>query len=372
MSRYNFYYSLLFLFLFSCSKTAQKYFKKGSIAYQKKEYGLAIKQLTKAKEKGIKKEDLNFMLGESYRLSNQINQSTPYYKALLDSKEYHDRSLYWYASSLKANGEYARSESNYEKYIKTGTDRDRVLQAKREYRKLVNLGKIERIPRNWVIEKVEGINSTGPDYGIAYHNKMFYWTREGKSEFVYKGQGTAFTDLYSMEESSFPNGQQISLNSKVNLDYVHEACPTVSPDGETLIFARSNTGKKKDPISQVDLYQSEKIFDQWTEPIRMELNERGSWTSTPFYAPDNKTLYFSSDRPGGRGGKDIWKAEWDELNERFIDIVNLGPKINTAGDEMFPYIDSKGTFYFASDGHAGYGRLDLFNCLLYTSDAADD
>ncbi len=353
---------IFFLFVFtSCSESARKYLSNGATAYHKKEYAVAIKQLSRAQEKGIKEqEEVNYMLAESYRLSNQLAASQPFYKALLDSKVYGDRALFWYASSLKANGEYEESLSHFVKYAKQGTDRDKVLQSKREFKKLTELKRIDRIPRHWDIDHSLAINSPGPEYGLSIHKDTIYLTMEGNKEFIYQGQGTAFTDIYYLPKDELGTGKPKPMNSKINLPNVHEACPAISPDGKTLIFARSNTGKKKDPISQVDLYKSKKIFDQWTAPVQMELNKRGAWTSTPTYAPDNKTIYFSSDRAGGRGGKDLWRAEWDDLNDRFINIVNLGPKINTAGDEMFPYIDPKGDFYFASDGHAGYGRLDLF------------
>jgi len=362
MLKYKTKYLILFLAAFtSCSESARKYLSNGATAYQKKEYAVAIKQLSRAQEKGIKEEEeVQYMLAESYRLSNQIALSTPFYKALLDSKVYGDRALFWYASSLKANGEYDESLTYFVNYAKVGTDRDKVLQSKREYKKLMELKRIDRIPRHWEIGHSFGLNSSGPEYGMTFHKDTFYFAKEGNKEFIYQGQGTAFTDIYYLPKDEVYEGKPIPMNSKINLANVHEACPAISPDGNTLIFARSNTAKKKDPISQVDLYKSQKIFDQWTAPIRMELNKRGAWTSTPVYALDNKTIYFSSDRAGGRGGKDLWRAEWDDLNERFINIVNLGPKINTAGDEMFPYVDPKGGFYFASDGHAGYGRLDLF------------
>ncbi|MDE6295588.1 MAG: OmpA family protein, partial [Muribaculaceae bacterium] len=81
----------------------------------------------------------------------------------------------------------------------------------------------------------------------------------------------------------------------------------------------------------------------------------------PAVSPDGKYLYFTSDMPGGYGGKDIWRIQ---LDERKGTLENLGPQINTSGDEMFPYMRTDSLMYFSSDGHPGFGGLDLYKAQL--------
>ena len=101
------------------------------------------------------------------------------------------------------------------------------------------------------------------------------------------------------------------------------------------------------------------IAGQWTEAKRLDnICESLSWDSNPFLSPDGKKLYFSSNRDGGKGGDDIWYATRNELGE-WDDPVNY-EIVNTTGSEQFPYKKPTGEFYFSSDGHPGFGELDLF------------
>jgi outer membrane protein OmpA-like peptidoglycan-associated protein len=148
------------------------------------------------------------------------------------------------------------------------------------------------------------------------------------------------------------------LQKLINASDVNTGCITFTPDGKLMIFARGNTGKRKG-ASDVDLYLSRFRNGQWGEPVPININQPNSWESTPALSPDGRTLYFSSNRKGGYGGLDIYSAQMDSRG-RFGKIKNLGPDINTAGDDTFPYMADNSKLYFSSDGHPGYGMLDVF------------
>ena len=97
----------------------------------------------------------------------------------------------------------------------------------------------------------------------------------------------------------------------------------------------------------------------WSEPIMININQPDSWDSAPAFSPDGRTLYFASNRKGGYGGTDIYSAQMDTRG-RFSRVRNLGPEINTPGNENFPYVAEDAKLYFSSDEHPGYGGLDLF------------
>jgi outer membrane protein OmpA-like peptidoglycan-associated protein len=99
--------------------------------------------------------------------------------------------------------------------------------------------------------------------------------------------------------------------------------------------------------------------DAWSEPVLININQPDGWDSTPAFGNDGRTLYFSSNRKGGYGGLDIYSAQMDSRG-RFGKVKNLGAAINTSGDEMFPYVAENSKLYFSSDGHPGYGMLDIF------------
>ena len=133
---------------------------------------------------------------------------------------------------------------------------------------------------------------------------------------------------------------------------------TVSNDGEWLIFAGDFFEKG---YGSYDLYISYSTPDGWSEPQNLGENiNTGNWESAPSISPDNRTLYFSSDRPDGYGGRDLYKST-RMANGRWGKAENLGATLNTKGNELYPYIHADNqTLYFTSDGLIGYGKTDLF------------
>ena len=136
----------------------------------------------------------------------------------------------------------------------------------------------------------------------------------------------------------------------------------ISPDGVYLVF----TGcYRNDGFGKCDLYWSKRIGETWTKPRNFgESVNTGSWEANPTFAADGKTIFFSSNRPGGVGGKDIWKTTMLEEGV-FSKPVNLGKPINTPADEIAPFFHPNGvTMYFSSAGHKGMGGEDLFYSTL--------
>jgi outer membrane protein OmpA-like peptidoglycan-associated protein len=137
-----------------------------------------------------------------------------------------------------------------------------------------------------------------------------------------------------------------------------------------MVFAKGNSEKKKGGGADVDLYISRFRNNVWSEPIPININtqfknesdpdaKNFSWDSSPAFSPDGRTLYFASNRKGGYGGTDLYSAQMDSRG-RFTRVRNLGPEINTPGNELFPYVAEDAKLYFASDAHPGYGGLDMF------------
>ncbi len=130
-----------------------------------------------------------------------------------------------------------------------------------------------------------------------------------------------------------------------------------SPDGRTMYFTKAS--QKDDTNANAEIYSSSRAGGEWTAPQVVTFFKDSTITvAHPAIAPDGVTIYFVSDAPNGQGGKDIWKGTLSGSECKFIE--NLGPQINTPGDEMFPYVRSDGALYFASDGLPGLGGLDIF------------
>ena len=126
-----------------------------------------------------------------------------------------------------------------------------------------------------------------------------------------------------------------------------------------MILARGNNGKRKGGLD-VDLYISRLGENNaWSQPLRLPISDSLAWDGSPAFSADGKTLYFASNRAGGAGGIDLYRTSID-ASGRFSRPVNMGRDINTPGDEMFPYVGPDAKLYFASDGHPGLGKLDVF------------
>ena len=199
------------------------------------------------------------------------------------------------------------------------------------------------------------INTDGLEYlpALNAENNMMVFTRRNKrSEKTWSDE-----DLYMAEL-----GDDNSFNNVTPLDELNtpldEGAFCYSPDGRILIFASRD---RKEGYGGFDLYISFLKNGKWSKPRNMgsKINTR-YWESQPTVANNNRTVYFSSSRPGGYGKKDIWKIEIQEDNT-WGDVVNLGPNINTKDDEASPFLHPDNqTLYFRSKGHVGLGDFDIF------------
>ncbi len=341
--------------LAACSpeKKAMKSFRLGKyenvIDYYK---GVAGKQPNNSKA--------NYYVAESYRLSNRIKEAEPFYARAGGKGVNADSVKLYYAKSLQANAKYEEARNVLETLESDTKDEKMKDRARKELDGLNYLDKLAQKKSYYKIKNLEAINTPFTEYAPVYSNNELYFTSSRSNARIYEATGTPFTDLYKAET----NGANVNVNtitplpSFINESNINEGCVTFTPDGKTMVFAKGNSGKRKG-TSDVDLYLSRFRNGQWSEPTPININQPDAWESTPAMSPDGRTLYFSSNRKGGFGGLDIYSAQMDGRG-RFGKVKNMGPEINTAGAELFPYVSENGKLYFSSDGQSGYGMLDIF------------
>ncbi|GAB3172618.1 carboxypeptidase regulatory-like domain-containing protein [Telluribacter humicola] len=165
-----------------------------------------------------------------------------------------------------------------------------------------------------------------------------------------------------------PRIESERFGKNINTKY-HEGPATFYKDGNRVIFTRNNynNGKyreSKDGINKLKLYTAESKWGSWTKVQELPFNSDEYSTGHPALNADNTILYFVSDKPGGLGGTDIYVSEF--RNGTWSEPKNMGPEVNTKGNEMFPFVDNQGSLYFASDGWPGLGDLDLFVAVMET------
>ena len=342
---------ILIFILQSCvtSKSALKNFNNA-------EYNSAAEKYNQI----VKEDDpkTNFLLAESYRKSNQIKKSADYYKKAIENG-YKDEIVHYYlALSLKANSKINEAITTINNYLQKGKNEKYIAYAKAE---LKNLNKLKNYPDSsyYSVKNLDAINSNLTEYSPTYSNGKLFFVSNRDTEKTYKGTGTPFTDIYEIKTKGAivdQNSLKI-LPDNINDEEVNEGSIAFSKDGMFMIFAKGNDGKSSGR-NNVDLYYSRYRSNKWQTPRLLNINNSKSWDSTPFLSVDGKTLYFSSNRSNGYGGTDIYKANLNKRG-RWVNLQNLGPEINTPGNEMYPYVSEDGKLYFASDYHLGFGGLDI-------------
>ena len=342
--------------LVSCSaeKKMTKAFKQGK--YQK-----VINYYTGVLERDPNNGTANYYVAESFRQSNRIRESEPFYAKARGPRIDDDSVKLYYAKALQANAKYSEAREQFQALEANAETEPMRKRASKEIAGLSGLDKLNQKESYYKVKNLETLNTPFSEYGPSYLNSELYFTSSRTNGKIYEASGTPYTDLYKVatKGANVDVATIQELPSSINDSNVNEGCITFTPDGRTMVFAKGNTGKKKGAFD-VDLYVSRFRNGAWGDPTPgIGVNTPKNWESTPAFAMDGKTIYFSSNRPGGFGGLDLYSAVMDSRG-RFTRVKNLGAEINTAGDEMFPYVAENGKMYFASDGHPGYGQLDLF------------
>jgi peptidoglycan-associated lipoprotein len=346
------------IFLSSCS-VGKMALKKGDKRYQRGEYDVAIDFYEKAVARNVATAKANFFIAESYRLSNRIKQAEPFYKLAVD-EGYDDEGVhYYYALSLKANEKYSEAQKILENYLTRAREKTFIELARHEADNLQKINDILSNEGHFRVRNLEAINTPAAEYSPVYRNGELYFTSSRFGGKIYKATGTAFTNIYKAQTSgAVVDTNTIEALEHVNSPNTNDGSIAFSPDGNTMVFAKGNSGKSRGS-NDVNLYISRYRRGEWSEPELMNVNDPNSWDSTPAFSRDGRTLYFASNRSGGFGGTDLYSATIDARG-RWGNVRNLGPRINTSGNEMFPFASDDGKLYFSSTGHPGLGNLDIF------------
>ncbi|WP_409014708.1 OmpA family protein [Emticicia sp. 21SJ11W-3] len=355
-------YIITFLLLSNGVFAQLQTYKKGLASFDKGQYDLAIKDLSKVTNIAeSEKANLNYKIAEAYRLSNRWVEAIPYYEKAFEAKLMIPEAHFHYAFALKAAGKYEQALKELQQFIDAkSTIKAYNEKAYREVNSLRLIGELKQKQTDITFSNLSAINTAGAEFSPVVLGDELIFTASRKSKTY--SNGLPYVGLYksrfarTMEEMSKPE----KFSNAIFDEERNEGTPAFSPDGKTMIYARGNTGKRKDFSPDMDLYISRYVNGSgWTEPSYVSASDSASWDGSPAFSRDGKTIYFASNRPGGFGGIDLYRVNMD-ASGRFGNPVNMGKEINTAGDEMFPYVSEDGKLYFASDGHPGLGKLDLF------------
>lgn len=359
---------LLSLLLTGCGgaklATADEQLARGEYYDASKTYRKIYNKLTKREERPLRGQ-VAFRMGECHRRLNQYARAAAAYQNAA-RYEYPDSMLYLYMAQMQhAAGNPAAAINSYREYLKWHPEDQLALSGLSGAR----MAQAREGATRYIVRNAKLFNSRRADYSPMFLggslDQLYFTTTTEKVTGDHRSEITGMKkgDIWFVTKDE--NGQwqrPQAVEGELNTE-VDEGTPSFTPDGQTMYLSRAR--REPNANTGVEIYTSQRSDAKWSAPVLFEITrDTISSYAHPAVSPDGNWLYFSSDMPGGSGGRDIWRVN---LKEREGSLENLGEWINTPGDEMFPYVRTDSLLYFASNGHPGYGGLDLFRARLTSS-----
>jgi len=360
--------------------------KKADKLFDRLEYVKAAEEYLKLAEKSSDNYVIGRLADAYYNIFNTKDAEKWYAKIVNDNPD--AEIVFRYSEMLKANGKYKESNVWMSKFSEMKPYDTRAIA----FRNTPNyLDKIIKKGKRFNVQNLKDVNTVSSDFGAFTFDNALYLTSGRKQ----RGSKNKKYDNYSADEEyvldvfkyDVINDVYINENpiEAINTKY-HEGIIAFSPSGDTMYFARETyysksyykdsivkNGSTNEQISVINLYRATRCtkkeitwknngncnFNKGWNVSELEINSAYYSMKNPALSCDGKTLYFSSDMPGGFGNYDIYKSEIKD-DGSLGEPINLGQKINTEEQEVFPHMCCDNTLYFSSNGHLGLGGLDVF------------
>jgi len=314
----------------------------------------------RASEDSVKNKII-FQIANCYREMNEPKKAELWFRKAIFRGYNEPLALLYYAQALQQNEKYEDAIEHYKKYKKLNPGDPRADNG------ITSCELIQTWldnPTGYQVEEVKFINSRNDDYAPSYARddfKALVFTsnrEEAMGDVVHAATGKKFSDIfYSRQDVEGKWMAPTPLGESVNTEYA-EGAPSVNHGFNTMYFTRCEKDDRKNKTCHI--YASSKSGDTWGEASPLTIMEDTILAAHPAFTTDELTLYFVSNMPEGYGGTDIWMVQRESTGDEWEKPENLGDKINTKGNEVFPYVHPDGTLYFASNGHIGMGGLDIF------------
>ncbi|MEN0004456.1 MAG: hypothetical protein AAF798_09940 [Bacteroidota bacterium] len=339
-------------------KLAKEYFEKG-------DYALAAENYEKAWLKKKKKEELIFQAAESYYLIKDFRKAAECYQYVKNDDEDYPLVGLKYARSLKQDGQYDKAKKQFQEFISGYSGQSKTILSDIVATEIEGCELAKTLPEQArsdaeVLYPEGNINTEANEFGPSpgQNNELFFSSDRGNRARVY----SSFKQANLWTRASIPSNFPVIQNG-------HYGNGMMAPDGSRFYFTICNDDKPyNDQSSRCEIFVIKRNTGGWTVPERLPdyINLEGFSNTHPNVAhiDGREYLYFSSNRTkGSRGGYDIYYVtrELTRDNVEYTFPINVGPVVNTVGDEITPYYDFEGNrLYFASNGHVSIGGFDIF------------
>ena len=352
--------------------------KNADLAFGRKQYieaaDLYKKAYKKSKRDKVERARISFQMGECYRLIGLSKRAEPYYSRVLktDFPSTHPEAYLSAAETFKTNEKYNDAIECYEAYIKA---------APNDPRGPLGLESTSLIqewtenPSRYELTELKKINSKSSDFGAMWTNNNFNeiiftsgrnGATGGEKEDI---TGQNFTDFWTSKQDRKGDWSTPVLadeGENINTDG-SDGASFMNANYTKLYFTRCHADEHRSNGCQIMVASKSGGSFSQARPIEIATIDTLDIVGHPTLSGDELILYFSAERKGGFGGKDIWVSTRKSASEPFGRPFNLGENVNTAGDEVFPFLRNDTTLYFSSNGHGGMGGLDIFVVTIDTA-----
>jgi len=363
-----FTFCLATLVSLSLMAQADLFTKQADNAFENEAYFEAIDLYKKAYSKESDPDEkgrMLFQIAESYRKILDYDQQVIWYNKALKAQYDSPEAFLYLAQAYHRQGDFTQAIEYYNKYKDAAPD---PLKAEIGIERAETAKEFRDNPSRYIVQNEILLNSAEYDFspgwaGEDYNTIYFSSSRQGAQGMeIDLRTGESFQDIFfTTRDQKGKWSEPERLTYRINTIH-NEATPRLTSSFDMMIFTRCESSK--DENKGCDVMITRKTGDEWSTAQVVEVKNDQSTDNTtaghPALTVDESHIVFASDMPGGMGGRDLWIAPFDKASMTAGTPVNLGPNINTKGDEMFPFIRKNGALYFASGGHIGMGGLDNF------------
>lgn len=325
----------------------------------KKLYMEAIPKYESVLRKDSSNADVLINLGDCYRLTNNNKGQLNSYGKLVRSGKAEDIHKLYYGQALMEAGRYDEAKKYVEDF-KADNRGEKFAKA------ITNLQKFSKDADAYKIDTVP-FNSNFDDFSAVtfLENKIVFASSKTKTTWITRRHGWTgnnYCHMYMTEKDASGKYEKPTIFLEDFSTKFNDGPFCASKDGQTIFFTRNSTSKKTkslDGSQKLRIFQASIIKGDIQSLMDLKFNSNEYNCAHPAISADGKTLFFSSDMGGGQGGMDIWYCKLD-AGGAWGTPVNMGDKVNTKGNEIFPSITADNILYFASNGHEGLGGLDIY------------
>jgi len=361
---------LLILTVSQAVRGQKKRLERADAAYEAGEFYDAIDLYKNAyaaiQDKSLKT-SVVFKIAESYRQTNESERAELWYKKAIGRNYPDPVAVLYYAESMKKNDKYDDAIVEFKRYKELVPDDPRGGEGITSCQLALEWIKN---PIGYKVINMKYFNSHDRDFSPAYARddyKVVYFTssrEDATGNKTHGATGQNFADIFETKmDRKGKWSVPVPLSAEINTEF-EEGTPTLSANYNTMYFTRCEVSKRKKLGCQIMI--SKRSSEGWEKAKPVKILADSLVAAHPALSFDGLTLMFVSNKEGGFGGKDIWKVTRNSPSGNWSEPVNMGPDINTEGDEVFPYLHKDGTLYFSSDRHLGMGGLDIFKATKNT------